>query len=49
MQMFAFREVVQESMGFSPAELVFAPTVRGPLKLLREEWLSEGTEQNLLD
>ena len=30
--LFAVREVVQESLGFSPAELVFGHTVRGPLK-----------------
>lgn len=39
--LFAAREVIQESLGFSPAELVFAHTVRGPLKLLKEKWLSE--------
>ncbi|KAK0143189.1 Retrovirus-related Pol polyprotein from transposon 412 [Merluccius polli] len=39
--LFAVREVVQESLGFSPAELVFGHTVRGPLKLLKESWLSE--------
>ncbi|TWW53814.1 NACHT, LRR and PYD domains-containing protein 9A NALP-theta [Takifugu flavidus] len=32
-----------------PAELVFGHHVRGPLRLLREEWLDEGTEKNLLD
>lgn len=30
--LFAVREVVQESLGFSPAELVFGHTVRGPLE-----------------
>uniref|UniRef100_A0A674NL88 Gypsy retrotransposon integrase-like protein 1 n=1 Tax=Takifugu rubripes TaxID=31033 RepID=A0A674NL88_TAKRU len=49
LQMFAIREVVQESLGFSPAELVFGHHVRGPLRLLREEWLDKGTEKNLLD
>lgn len=49
MQMFAIREMVQESLGFSPSELVFAHTVRGPLKVLSEKWSCEGTEQNLLD
>ena len=33
--LFAAREVVQESTGFSPAELVFGHTVRGPLKILK--------------
>lgn len=49
LQMFAIREVVQESLGFSPSELIFAHTVRGPLKLLKDKWLCGGTEQNLLD
>ena len=39
--LFAVREVVQESLGFSPFELVFGRTVRGPLKLVKEKWLSE--------
>ncbi len=34
--LFAVREAVQESLGFSPAELVFGHTVRGPLKMLKE-------------
>ncbi len=34
--MFAVREVVQESLGFRPSELVFAHSVRGLLKLLKE-------------
>ena len=30
---------MQESLGFSPFELVFGQTVRGPLKLLRQKFL----------
>ncbi|KAI2647623.1 Retrovirus-related Pol polyprotein [Labeo rohita] len=37
--MFAIRESVQDSLGFSPAELVFGHIVRGPLKLLSEQLL----------
>ncbi|TWW59234.1 Retrovirus-related Pol polyprotein from transposon 17.6 [Takifugu flavidus] len=37
--LFAAREAVQESLGFSPAELVFGHEVRGPLKLLKEQFL----------
>lgn len=37
--LFAATEVTQESLGFSPAELLFGHTVRGPLKLLKEKWL----------
>ena len=47
--LFAVRESVQESLGFSPFELVFGHTVRGPLKLLKEIFLSqEDTPLNLL-
>lgn len=32
------REVVQESTGFSPNDLVFSHMARGPLTLLRDYW-----------
>ena len=41
MLLFAVKESVQESLGFSPFELVFGHTVRGPLKLLKETFLSD--------
>jgi hypothetical protein len=47
--LFAAREAVLESLGLSPFELVFAHTVRGPLKLLKEKWLTETSSFNLLD
>ena len=37
----AGRESVQEPFGFSPFELVFGHTVRGPLKLLKEKFISD--------
>ena len=47
--LFAVRESVQESLGFSPFELVFGHSVRGPLKLLKERFLSnDETPLNLL-
>ena len=39
--LFAVRESVQESLGFSPFELVFGHTVRGPLKLLKKKFFSD--------
>lgn len=39
--LFASREVVQESMGFSPAELVFGHRPQGPLPMLNEKWLGD--------
>ena len=47
--LFAMREAAQESLGFSPFELIFGRTVRGPLKLLKESWLADHTPDNLLD
>ena len=47
--LFAAREAVQESLGFSPYQLVFGHTVRGPLKLMKEKWLTEATDLHLLD
>ena len=38
--LFAVRESVQESLGFSPFELVFGHSVGGPLKLFKEKLLS---------
>ena len=49
LQLFAVRESVQESLGFSPFELVFGHSVRGPLKLLKEKFPSnDETPLNLL-
>lgn len=48
--LFAIRETVQESLGFSPFELAFGHEVRGPLKLLKEKFLQEPTQEiSLLD
>jgi hypothetical protein len=42
--LFAVRESVQESTGFSPFDLVFGLSVRGPLKLLKEKFLNQESE-----
>ena len=47
--LFAAREAVQESLGFSPFELIFGHTVRGPMHLLKEKWLADTAELNLLE
>ena len=39
--LFAYREVKQESLGFSPFELLYGRTVRGPMAILRELWTQE--------
>ena len=44
--LFAYREVPQASTGFSPFELLYGRTVRGPMAILKELWTgeSESTE-----
>ena len=39
--LFAARESVQESLGFSPFQLVFGHTVRDPLKFFKENLLAQ--------
>ena len=46
--LFATREVIQESLGFSPFDLVFAHTVRGPLKVLKDQWLEDDNTSDIL-
>ncbi|XP_064093832.1 uncharacterized protein LOC135206342 [Macrobrachium nipponense] len=38
--LFAIREAPQESLGFSPFEMLFGRSVRGPLSVIKDEWLS---------
>ncbi len=47
--MLVFREVMQESLGFSPNELVFAHNVRGPLGALADSWKNVEPPVNLID
>ena len=47
--LFAVRESVQQSLGFSPFELLYGREVRGPLRVLKEHWLAEDASSNLLD
>ncbi|XP_070173431.1 uncharacterized protein [Littorina saxatilis] len=42
--LFAYREVPQESTGFSPFELLYGRTVRGPMAILRDLWTKEGED-----
>ena len=39
--LFAYREVPQETTGFAPFELVYGSIPRGPLSLLRDNWLNQ--------
>ncbi|XP_078336880.1 uncharacterized protein LOC144626502, partial [Crassostrea virginica] len=45
--LFAYREVPQESLGFSPFELVYGRVVRGPISILKELWTKEIKDPNV--
>ena len=47
--LFCTRDTVQESLGFSPFQLVFGHRVRGPLSVLKSRCLSESQAPNLLE
>lgn len=47
--LFAARECVQDTLGFSPFELVFGHEVRGPLKMLKERWLDDDNRSDILN
>ena len=36
--LFAYRETPQDSLGFSPFELIYGRSVRGPMAILKELW-----------
>jgi len=43
--LFSLSDAKQESIGFSPAELVFGRHVRGSLKVLKEQLLAESSSK----
>ena len=45
--LFAYREAPQESLGFSPFELLFGRALRGPMTLLRELWTKEQLDEDV--
>ena len=46
--LFAYREVPQESTGFSPFELLYGRTLRGPMSILRDLWTKEGIDNKVI-
>ncbi|XP_069993527.1 uncharacterized protein [Penaeus vannamei] len=42
--LFAIRETPQETLGFSPFELLFGRKVRGPLKLVKDKLLNDSSD-----
>ena len=46
--LFAIREVPQESLGFSPFELLYGRNVKGPMAILRELWSGDAPDEQVL-
>ena len=46
--LFAIREVPQESLGFSPFELLYGRNVKGPMAILRDLWSGEAPDEQVL-
>ena len=47
--LFAYKEVPNESTGYSPFELLYGRIIRGPLAVIKESWLDEQpSEKNLV-
>ena len=45
--LFAYRDSVQESTGFTPFQLLYGQQVRGPLTILRELWTKEIEDEEI--
>ncbi|XP_022095014.1 uncharacterized protein LOC110981615 [Acanthaster planci] len=45
--LFAYREAPQESLGFSPFELMYGRSVKGPLSILQDIWSDEQVEEEV--
>ena len=43
--LFAYREVQQNILGFSPFEMMYGRTVRGPMQALKEIWTEAETPE----
>ena len=46
--LFALRDSIQESTGFSPFELVYGHEVNGPLRMIKERWLGREDPPNVV-
>lgn len=43
--LFAIREALHESLGFSPVQLFFGRKARGALKLVKDKWINSSMNQ----
>ena len=47
--LFAYREVPQESLGFSPFDLIYGRSVRGPMAILKELWSKDIADPQIVN
>ena len=45
--LFAYREVPQESLGFSPFEMIYGRSIRGPMNILKEVWTKQTVDPDV--
>ncbi|XP_038050657.1 uncharacterized protein LOC119723850 isoform X2 [Patiria miniata] len=45
--LFAYREAPQESLGFSPFELMYGRSVKGPLSILQDIWSEDTVDEDI--
>ncbi|XP_070576339.1 uncharacterized protein [Ptychodera flava] len=46
--LFAYREVPQASTGFSPFELMYGRSIRGPLAVIKDQWTEKSSQEENL-
>ena len=47
--MFAYREVPETSTGFAPFELIYGWPIRGPLSIVKENWLDKNANVSIVE
>ena len=45
--LFAYREVPQDSLGFSPFEILYRRSVHGPMAILKELWIQDVPDREI--
>jgi hypothetical protein len=46
--MFAYREVPEQTLGFSPFELVYGWPLKGLMSLIKDQWISHDDDKNVI-
>ena len=46
MVLFAYREITQETTGFSSFDILYSKDVKGPMDILKDQWIATQPEEN---